>query len=464
MQSFFNGLGIRTRIFAAAGVLLAAPALLANDQGKLGNLVVAGDSLSAGYQDNQLIDCIQPGGNYCFSKPNGQRFGYANVIATQAGVNLNLPLIPPPGFPQIIFEGGYANAVNYTPIPRESNTQTLDVSVPGYTIEAMVGYNPLCPPDPSNTQVPYPIQVMALEILNPTDFNAVFSGNGCPTTTPTELAEAAGLAAQLNPETSILWIGSNDALFPLLFYGQKPTDPFTFAYLYNIAISTMHQTSKQLIVANIPDVTLTPYLTSVPTLAAELTAEGIPMTTQQAEAVFGLAAGDKLTPYAFAVIDQMAQAQQFGTLPPFITVSNTDVPVVIRAAEIQQLRTTIFEYNAAIAIEAALHHATLVDIYSLVNDLAAHGVVADGQKLTTAFKGGLFSLDGVHPSNTGYAIIANKFIQTMNARLGTHIPLANIDAVAANDPFVFGSSTQGHYKDHVSSHMADALRGIFHRH
>src|SRR5581483_7767536 len=152
------------------------------------------------------------------------------------------------------------------------------------------------------------------------------------TSTPSELAEAAGVAAA-NPGTSILWIGSNDALFPLLFYGQKPTDPLTFAYLYRIAISTMRQTSKQLVVATIPDVTLTPYLTSVPKLAAALG-----LSPQAVEATFGLGANDKVTPYAFAVIDQMKQAGQFGTLPPFITVEGSPAPVVIPAAEVQQIR------------------------------------------------------------------------------------------------------------------------------
>src|SRR5450756_1257526 len=57
--------------------------------------VVAGDSLSAGYQNSQLIE-------------SGQVHGYANVIAIQAGVSLNLPLVPDPGYPQISIEQNYA--------------------------------------------------------------------------------------------------------------------------------------------------------------------------------------------------------------------------------------------------------------------------------------------------------------------------------------------------------------------
>jgi hypothetical protein len=33
--------------------------------------------------------------------------------------------------------------------------------------------------------------------------------------------------------------------------------------------------------------------------------------------------------------------------------------------------------------------------------------------------GGAFSLDGVHPSARGYALIANKFLEAINAKYGS---------------------------------------------
>src|SRR5450756_104058 len=66
--------------------------------------VVAGDSLSAGYQNSQLIE-------------SGQVHGYANVIATQAGVDLKLPLLPPPGYPQVsAVPPSYAIVIGLTPV------------------------------------------------------------------------------------------------------------------------------------------------------------------------------------------------------------------------------------------------------------------------------------------------------------------------------------------------------------
>lgn len=62
-----------------------------------------------------------------------------------------------------------------------------------------------------------------------------------------------------------------------------------------------------------------------------------------------------------------------------------------------------------------------------------------------AFGFGLLSFDGIHPSNTGYALIANAFIQTIDSAYGATIPPVNPQAVyqgtGANagfpDPYAF---------------------------
>ena len=210
----------------------------------------------------------------------------------------------------------------------------------------------------------------------------------------------------------------------------------------------MAAASEHLVVANIPDVTLTAYLTSVPKLAAIL---NLPVPV--VEAVFGLQPDDMVTPYAFPAI-------QAGNSLPLPDSVPQGPPIVIRAARLAQIRAAVIGYNAAIADEAAANSATLVDIYSLVNDLAAHGKVVGGQKLTTDFMGGLFSLDGVHPTNTGYAIIANEFIKTMNRSLQTNIPYVSVDQVRETDPLIFPASDHGKQTGHVSTGMADGLRAL----
>jgi hypothetical protein len=93
-------------------------------------------------------------------------------------------------------------------------------------------------------------------------------------------------------------------------------------------------------------------------------------------------------------------------------------------------------FNAVIFFQSLTHGATVVDTHALVDKLARNGYKAHGRVLTTRFLGGLISLDGIHPTNTGYAIIANAFIDTMNEAWGTDIPHANVNQIAEHDPLV----------------------------
>ena len=78
----------------------------------------------------------------------------------------------------------------------------------------------------------------------------------------------------------------------------------------------------------------------------------------------------------------------------------------------------------------------LVDIHPLTDDLRERGYVVGGQRLTTDFLGGIFSLDAVHPTNTGYAVIANEFIKALNSQAAAGIPPVNVRDIQRADPLV----------------------------
>ena len=63
-------------------------------------------------------------------------------------------------------------------------------------------------------------------------------------------------------------------------------------------------------------------------------------------------------------------------------------------------------------------------------DVAANGYSLSGETYTTAYiSGGLFSLDGVHPSSRGYGIVANEYIKVMNSKFSMSIPLVDISQI-----------------------------------
>ena len=59
----------------------------------------------------------------------------------------------------------------------------------------------------------------------------------------------------------------------------------------------------------------------------------------------------------------------------------------------------------------------------------ASGIQFDGVKYTAKFvTGGSFSLDGVHLTGRGYAIIANEFIKSINRTYGSTLPQVNVNS------------------------------------
>ena len=82
---------------------------------------------------------------------------------------------------------------------------------------------------------------------------------------------------------------------------------------------------------------------------------------------------------------------------------------------------------------------------------ASGPTIVGGTKYTSAFvSGGLFSLDGVHPTDIAHAIIANTMIDAVNARFGSTVPHVRVVEYAT------GSSSSARR----AGAGDDALRGI----
>lgn len=410
-------------LFAVA--LSVAPLLSEpHPPGDLSKLVVIGDSLSAGVQNFSLLDSQQPN-------------GYASVIAHQAKAPLTLPLVPFPGAPNVLQLTSLSPLTitpvpgNLPPVPRDNPcTQPTDLAVPGVTVEQALT---LIPTAPSATDGTAQLSTdIVLGFPNPLGYASRVCP-GAPTQPLTQIQQAVAL----KPTTVIEYLGNNDALVPALTGALNTLTPLsTFANSYDQVLDALEKTHATIITATIPDVTKVPYFTSVSTIAAEL---HLPVAIVAVK--LGVGPQDFLRPTAGPIALSILSNQTPGPLPetcplPLSGLPGTGVPCVLTAKDAELVRLTIDAYNVTILFESIAHGATLVDIHALVDRIAASGVNADNKHLTTAFLGGLFSLDGVHPTNTGYAVIANAFIQRMNASFGSAIPLANLNAIAAADPLV----------------------------
>jgi lysophospholipase L1-like esterase len=101
---------------------------------------------------------------------------------------------------------------------------------------------------------------------------------------------------------------------------------------------------------------------------------------------------------------------------------------VLSKIETGKVMTATVAYNTGIKSLASAKGLAFVDANAKMTELSsASGILFDGVRFTTKFvTGGAFSLDGVHLTGKGYAIIANEFIKSINQKYQSTLPQVNI--------------------------------------
>ncbi len=103
-------------------------------------------------------------------------------------------------------------------------------------------------------------------------------------------------------------------------------------------------------------------------------------------------------------------------------------------AKVAALDQIIDDYNAALVDAIAPYpNLHLLDFHARVEQVRASGIMVGGELLTVQKFGGFLSFDNLHPSDSGYASLANFFLESLNATLSTQIPMVDVDAVLAQD-------------------------------
>jgi hypothetical protein len=284
-------------------------------------------------------------------------------------------------------------------------------------------------------------------------------------------------AKLLNPTLILLWAGNNDVLGAALDGGDPSqiTDVMDFqASLGGILqeLSDIRGGQFGLIMANIPNVTDIPYVnllddliyrtipalgindpvpvvfdaTFQPVLFDSATGLYLPLLTEETNTDIehvllpflslyqdsGLGVPDSAAIVGFGLPPAMASMLVQGMIAAGLQPSGQPIPgtLTLTTGETSAIQAAVAGYNQVITGIAAstTPNIPVIDMNAKLNELNISGLDGyTGKFVLFDPANTAFSLDGVHPNNGGYALIANSFIQVMNAFPDIQIPLLNPD-------------------------------------
>ena len=430
---------LRSRL-ALAAALCALPALAAaQGQPSFATYVSIGDSLAAGFESGGLVN-------------EHQVNSVPALLARQgAAPDFQMPLVSPPGIPPEL------TLVSLVPVP---------------TIVRKPGQGA-----PLNLGLPRPYNNLAVPGATVLDaVTRVSDGGGLHDLILRGLGSQLQQAVSLRPTLVTVWIGNNDVLGAAVsgraIDGVTLTPAPAFRAAFVTLITFLRAAVANVVAANLPDVTTIPYVTTVPPVVVNPATSQPVLVNGQPIPLLGpagpLSADSKVLLPATALLAQgigiPAALGGRATFGPAGCQNCLPDEVVLDPGELALIRSRVEANNAAIDEICRANNVPVVDIHGLLNDLAAEGRVVGGITLSSAFlSGGIFSYDGVHPTDLGYAITANEWIRVINANGGRleEIDLQPFLRVGAAHASAVAESLRSRRPVEFSAEAAQALREVF---
>ena len=284
------------------------------------------------------------------------------------------------------------------------------------------------------------------------------------------------------PSFFVLWIGNFDILFyatagapgtanpPYGTGSSDVTDPAVFTPAYQGLVASLKTPTNKGVLVNIPDVSTLSYFTTVafdaiPLDAATAAAANAAYAAYNSALVTAeslmLISAEELTQRTITFVEgqnalviedesltfvagipsiRQATRNDLIVLPASSKIGTEQTPGdpatvwgvgtelldgdVVTKYELGLIETARTAYNVTIKDEADSDPDLLLfDADAFFTELSTTGVLYSSGGISSTFaQGGGISLDGIHPTARGYAVIANEMFKLINAGFGGYIP------------------------------------------
>ncbi len=368
--------------------------------------IALGDSLSHGCQSLNV-------------EQNRQYFSWPAQLARAMGTEFNQPLIefPGVGMPNIedAFRNGWFDTWSSTALKLvkcllywhrvdryDGQARLNNFSMAGATIGDIISYNG----NKKVTEITDNLLISMIGMMNPWICAVVGL-------VPANSKSALDQALDRDPTFITILIGNNDIIFGTIMGDDAkllmtPMDMWKEYWDIMVAKIKAKSSVKGVLLITLPDNTDIPFLQTVPN--------------------------------KYCTVTDDANIPE-GSKAPFFSTKVACVADVMTPDQIATVHNRVVAVNEIIRATAASEKWALLDIYTIVKTQLPGGMAlryADGKessiKITADYAtGGFFSLDGIHPTSTAYAHLANEAGKAINDFYGTSIPMIDEMAVYKQD-------------------------------
>lgn len=453
-----------------AGCQLEEPSALKTQTDLKGKTVTSyvamGNSLTAGVQSGSMVEDFQ-------------QYSFPNLIAKQLGItDFAQPTVSYPGIPNVL----------------ELNPATLSIAEAPGAQGTPTNLNYAAPYN--NLGIPTAMTWDILHTTTTNDnyrYKFYLEENDAVDLVLRGQGTMFQQAAAQHPGLITLWIGNNDVLGFATSGGLKPITPFDVGGIFPSPVTgelipdfkaactelmdTVATLGAMVAVSNVPDVTSVPFFTTVgPGIAQSFVAGGIPYPLSFEkygdDLSTGIASGQATTDdladgtvlvtlvgagYTgeigkpsglwyrdLAAMKGVPVSALLATMPVVDTTQAFGLhpqnpwpsALILDADEIAMAQAATVAYNQLIGSLAAAHGFAYFDANAFMANIVSTGYyMTQGMTFTpTLVSGGMFSLDGVHLSSAGYAVIANMFIEAINSTYSVDIAPVTLSSVIGHAP------------------------------
>ncbi|RZK43101.1 MAG: G-D-S-L family lipolytic protein [Hymenobacter sp.] len=413
-----------------------APATASAGSASFTTYIAVGNSLTAGYQSgglsragqlqsypNILATQFAAAGGGAFRQPLfDQAYAHGSGYLRLAAITNGAPVLAPVTDSLAVLPGSLRSGADFVLLRKYTGTDNQNLGIPGIKVSDATtngyGYN------------------------NPLGFNPYFE-RLLPSTLPgggsSYLQYVQERVATLKPTFFTNWLGNNDVLGYARTggVGDVLTPVADFTTKYKQVLDVLTAGGAKGLVATIPNVTNVPYFTAVKAATVKAAIRSNPALPNAAAASLYIRTGAGVVREAADTDYILLTAQAvIGTATPGValpvgvgysaTLANPlPSQYVLDADEATAVLARTTDLNTSIRNEASARNLALFDANTYFQGVANGSVSVVTSGITTnsaAFiTGNLFSLDGIHPSARGYALLANEMIKAINTKYGSTV-------------------------------------------